>query len=374
VKVLFQNRSDADTHRGGDTVQMEKTGEHLARYGVTVDISLAPEPPVAGYDIVHVFNVQTSAHGVLQCRNAKQSRTPLVLSTIFWDPRPARMDPYVLRYAWSRAGRTLATVAPRVACALAPLTTRLPSSRSFKAAKEMLWLADLLLPNSHAELEGLAHYFSAPWVRCKGWVVPNAVDPPRRPEIDGVPASLEALPSGQYVLQVGRIEPVKNQLRLLQALLPLPELPLVFVGRAACEAYAEACYRLATARGNTWFIPEIEHDVLPHVYQRAKVHVLASLRESPGLATLEAAVWGANCVVSHHGPVTEYFSNAAWCCDPSDVSSVQGAVRAAWDALPRSDLGERIRREYTWDQAAARTYAAYTRLLQGYLGSGPHHN
>ena len=65
--------------------------------------------------------------------------------------------------------------------------------------------------------------------------------------------------------------------------------------------------KLGKKRGNTFFLGEISHDDIYPYYSKAKVHVLPSFRESPGLSTLEAAVFGVNCVVSFHGPVAEYF-------------------------------------------------------------------
>src|SRR5690349_1458825 len=80
----------------------------------------------------------------------------------------------------------------------------------------------------------------------------------------------------------------------------------------------------------------LPREELPALYRRARVHALPSLRESPGLATLEAALEGCRCVVGIHAPVEEYFGDEAFVCDPEDEASIGRALRGAWDA-PASD-------------------------------------
>lgn len=98
-----------------------------------------------------------------------------------------------------------------------------------------------------------------------------------------------------------------------------PEIPLVFVGRDLALAYAKQCKVLGARRGNTYFLGEVPHEDLVGLYDRARVHVFPSFRESPGLATLEAAGRGVNCAVSHLGPVTEYFRNLMRYCNPYSI-------------------------------------------------------
>jgi glycosyltransferase involved in cell wall biosynthesis len=362
LKVLFQNRPDTFLRPGGDTIQMEHTRAALLRRELAVDVSLEPAPDISGYDIIHVFNIQTSIYSVRQCANAVSAGLPLVVSPIFWDPRPAQCDPHIIRYGAHWPGRIMASAFPRLAGLLAPHMSVFRARHGTAAARKMLRLADALLPNSYAELESIVNFFNVPSIRCKASVVRNGIEKSATERNHHSAIRPAGIPAEPYVLQVGRVEPVKNQLRLIQALTNRPEIPLVLVGQPTCARYLDACRRAANIRGNTWFVEHRPHDELPAIYRSAKVHVLPSFRESPGLATMEAAVWGANCVVSCHGPIGEYFGSDVWCCDPGDPDSIRCAVLSAWDALPRSDLGARMKSEFTWDHAAAETLAAYRRL------------
>jgi len=370
-KVLFQNRADALSNRGGDTTQMLETREELIGLGLEIDISLEAEPDVSKYDIVHIFNIQTADYGIIQLRNAKAQNVPVVLSTIYWDMRHISPRKEIVEYHRSPIVRWLAESHWRAAFSLlilykpyrinSFLRNYLHENLIKKLAAEMLQEADLLLPNSYAETEILAVLFDAPWVRAKSHIVPNGI---RAYQTESeINFELGKCFPENYVLQVGRLEPIKGQLMVIQALMNEPVIPLVFVGKSSNEGYAKLCKDLGHRRGNTWFIEEVPYEQVKHYYERAKVHVLPSLRESPGLVTLEAAIYGANCVVSFHGPVAEYFGQDVWYCDPLDELSVGKAIMAAMEAPYNTNLRDRILNQFTWHEAAKRTLKAYQKLL-----------
>ena len=78
--------------------------------------------------------------------------------------------------------------------------------------RELLGLADAILPNSRAEADQLVRLFGADPARIR--VVPNGVEP-RFADAD--PAIFrERMATGDFVLYVGRIEPRKNVLGLIR--------------------------------------------------------------------------------------------------------------------------------------------------------------
>ena len=87
------------------------------------------------------------------------------------------------------------------------------------------------------------------------------------------------------------------------------------------------------------------------------------VRESPGLSTLEAAISGANCVVSFHTPFTEYFSLDTLSCDPLNIESIQHAVLKAWNSPGNDELKKRVLKYFTWKRAALKTLEAYEYIL-----------
>lgn len=366
MRVLFYNsRPGWMSQWGGDSTQLIETKRALEYLGVTVEVSDSLDRDMRGFDIAHVFNIQTSDMGVVFVEQAKQYGIPVAVSTIYWDF--SEIDKYIsktfpsskhlpLKILGGINWRLLYIAKQAWSCNRRRLIK--------KKAKKMLEMADMILPNSYAELEIIVQAFKMPWLRAISMIVPNGAINPRRvinngTEINSIQKELPI----PYVLEVAAINPLKGQLSIIKALLDYREIPLVFVGRGLDSAYGKECQRFADKRGNVYFLGEIKHENLGLIYSCAKVHVLPSLRESPGLATLEAATYGANCVVSIYGPVTEYFGQNAWHCDPLHNQSIRVAILEAWHA-PRSEkLKQRVLSSFTWEHAGKATLAAYEQIL-----------
>ena len=371
LRVLFQNREDAFTSWGGDTTQMEMTRRYLERSGVrvTVELGAAPDFDPADFDLVHIFNIQSAGHGMRQLQNAKLKGKPVALSTIYWD-----MSNLARRSSFRLWLNRVHEATPYACLSRLPRYASSSMGRRkyrYLQMKQMLLQADLLLPNSFAEAELLAIQFDAPSLRAKVVVVPNGVDDEGLPENEGAvaqAASIELALPERFVLQVGRIEPIKGQLKVIEALMEQPEIPLVFLGRGSDQGYVQSCRELGERRGNTYFPGAVPPEQVQLFYRQAKVHVLPSLRESPGLATLEAAVFGANCVVSFHGPVAEYFGADVWYCDPDNAATIRQAVLAAWKAPFNKRLRSSILEKFTWREAARKTLEGYRRLVPAQAG------
>jgi len=366
MKVLFCSRLDILKVLGGDTIQILETKAALERRGLEIDIGTVAEPDVRGYDLVHIFNTQFPILGLPQLRAVKRQGCKVALSTIYWDLDALFRSRDYLTFdckLWVPAYLGAGTVR-----GLGQLRQIYFEHRTkFRhMIRQMLVEADALLPNSVAELEILVHHMDYDMARAKAFVVPNAVKPPSS-EVqlsDKSQALLASLPE-RYVMEAARIETVKGQLQLLRAATKwCPDLPLVFVGgHAEPSPYFDEFERERRKHGNAHYLAIVPHDELPAFYARAKVHALPSLRESPGLSTLEAALAGANCVVGVHAPVQEYFGNDAWVCDPEDIDSIGQAIKAAWTSPHHARLRERIQREFTWDRAAEETLRVYELVL-----------
>ncbi len=366
MRVLFCGRLDILEVLGGDTIQILETKAALERRGLQIDIGTVPEPDTQGYDLVHIFNTQFPALGLPQLRAVKRQGCPVALSPVYWDMDAVHRSPDVLAFDHgTRFVHTLGPAARRLHSYYLQMRFELhtPIRRQIR---QMLLEADALLPNSVAELEILVHQFEYTQARSKAFIVPNAVrENAGEAALSEKSAQLLAGLPDRYILEAARVESVKGQLQLLRASVKwCPGVPLVFVGgHAPNSRYFDEFERQCREHGNAHYLGIIPHEEMPAFYARAKVHALPSLRESPGLATLEAALAGANCVVGIHAPVQEYFRSDAWVCDPEDIDSLGRALQAAWEAPNQAGMRERIRRDFTWDRAADETLRAYEFVL-----------
>lgn len=369
MRALWFVREDLTRQPGGDTTQILGTAVALRARGVVVELTSNPLAELAGYDVAHLFHLDRLWENAAIARRLRAAGVPAVLSTIYWPP-----DEYDRRGRTGLAGlvgrwcgsRVLENV--RVAWRALPRALRRgarggPPARGgwrsrpwgFQAAVQALLEAvEVLLPNSIAEQEQIERRFG---VRKPGVIVPNAADV----ELFG-PRPEEPAAPRDGVLCVGRIEPRKNQLALIRALRGTG-VRLTLVGRAGptSRAYAARCRRLGGPE--VTFVPQQPPAALREFYRAARVHACVSWYETPGLASLEAALAGCALVVTPGGCTREYFGEQAHYCAPDDVEAIRAAVRSALARGPAPELAARVARDFTWAAAAEKTLEAYQRAL-----------
>jgi glycosyltransferase involved in cell wall biosynthesis len=129
------------------------------------------------------------------------------------------------------------------------------------------------------------------------------------------------------------------------------------------QNYMNALKNLADKRGNVKFISHIpQEEVFKHMLD-AKVNVLTSWIETPGLVSLEAAYAEANIVVSNKGSVKDYFHDYAFYCEPDDLKDISNAVEKAMNTTFNQNFKKLIKNEYSWSNTAEQTLIAYKKVL-----------
>lgn len=324
MKVLFNTYPTAFVVPGGGEVQLRELARRLSSEGVEVGFFDPWQPTLAAFDLVHFFSVfGGSLHF---CQLAKQLSGRLVISPGLWPENPS----------------------------LYPMGE----------IQAMLDLADLIVPNSLAEQQLLNQRFNLAAARTA--VIYNGVEPAAFAKPD---PELFARTYGvsRYLLNVGNIEPRKNQLRLIRAAQGI-DLPLVFVGAVRDREYFYECRRQAGARA--MFLPPLPHDspLLVSAYAGAALFVLPSLLETPGLVALEAAAAGcARLVVTGVGSAREYFGEQVeYVGQPEDEAAIRQAMERAL-SRPLDQPGrlqQWICEKFSWEQSAKELAMAYRHCLQ----------
>ena len=359
MRVLLWNRPNTETAPGGDTVQWRHTADALRARGVEVEQTIAPASELVGsldpsaFDLVHVFNLQSEVPALAVAERVHAAGVPLALSTIWWDLSEGR-------YARRLRRKRLLRLRERVWGQAASLERfrrwdreRPRGRRRDAAAARLLELSQVLLPNSVREIQALEDYFGLSGLAARSAVVTNGVSVP--PDA----LALGARDERRGVLCVGSLNPLKNQLALIEACAGLA--PLTLVGPSSPGAYLEECQRAAASHGDCQILPARPQAELWKHYAAAAVHALPSFRETPGLVSLEAGALGCALVSTDRGSAAEYLGADAEYCDPTEVASIRSALERAL-AAPRRVPPERLAR-YTWERAGAATHAAYRWLL-----------
>jgi glycosyltransferase involved in cell wall biosynthesis len=326
---------------GGHRIQQFETARALHRAGARVaigDIGLARS---GRFDIVHVFGDPR--------RLLEEGRPPgrLVVSPVHLPPsfelRPVR---------WRGGCRTWVTA--KVRHRLRPI--RHPGARrrqlaDIHARLNAVARTDLVVVNSRSEARLLE----------ADAVVPM---PPIRVAHSGVDGRFftgspergrSVIGAEPFVLCVGRIEPIKNQLSLARAMRSVPR-RLVLVGAVlpGNEAYLGAC---RTALPSLVHLPHLDRRLLPDVYAAADVHVLPSWYETTGLATLEALAAGTPCVAGRSPCVEDYFGGWVRLHRPGDERGLRAGILDALDE-PRG-RGRELAAGFTWERTAEELLDAY---------------
>ena len=358
MNVLMQMETGAQGVPGGHRRQMEKTAHYLRLLGLNVDISFNAREDLTEYDLVHSFGITENI-----LHNARHQCKPIAISTIYWSYH------YALNYTLiaGRFAHLSQLSKQRVKMLLSVLArghTGLKQQANFwirHAETSLLYRnADILLPNAHAEGEELIAECGVERERVH--FVPNATE---SSITEASPAAFVAeYGMRDFLLCVGRVEPRKNQLRLIQAA-KLNRQPLVIVDPVHPDHadYRATCERALGSESK--ILEKLSDEMLSSAYAAAKVHALPSFFETTGLVTLEAALADCNVVVNDQAHTREYFGDFAWYCDPTSVPSIRRALVEASSAENRPGLKERVLSQFTWQHTAKATLEGYERVLAG---------
>ncbi len=359
MRVLWIVRADLERRPGGDTTQIRGTAAALRELGHQVELTSAARPGLGGFDLAHLFHLDRLWENLPHARRLAAAGRPAVLSTIWWPTAEFDACGRHGSQAWiARACGTRAYPTCRVAqrsCAAWVRSglrwDRRPVFDFLRAAREFLDAMRVLLPNSRAEARQIEEHFGA---GRQSVVVPNAAE---GAFFTPGPAAPRA-----GVVCVGRIEPRKNQLALVAALRECA-VPLTLVGRAGrfSAAYARRCRRAAGPAVE--FTGDLDRQAVRERLRRARVHVCPSWYETPGLASLEAALSGCRIVVTPGGCTEEYYGDLAHYVAPDDRAALRNAVLDVLERpssnLPTDDLRARC----SWQAAARATLAGYEQAM-----------
>jgi glycosyltransferase involved in cell wall biosynthesis len=326
MKVLFATYPMAFHTPGGGEIQLLAYHKHLAAYGVEVTLLDPWNPRFLEHDVVHFFScVGGSVH---LCNFVKQLGMPLVVTSSLW------------------------------------ITEKTKHLYPVDEIRHQFSLADHVVANANIECDALAQVLGLP--REKFVTVYNGVDdiffarPPAERFLQYVGSD------APFVLNVGNIEPRKNQLRLAEAMKSFPDYKLVLVGHVRDEAYFQAVMQLAGSQAN--YVGPLPHDseLLRSAYQACALFCLPSTLETPGLAALEAAVQGAPLLVTSEGSTREYFGENATYVNPNDSNDIALHIGKALTrtGIDNQRLSSTLGNEFSWSTTTARLAKMYATIAK----------
>ncbi|MBI4091335.1 glycosyltransferase [candidate division WWE3 bacterium] len=375
MKVLFQSRVDIFDNRGGDTIQIEKTAEELKLLGVEVVIDNRWRLDLTNIDVVHLFGIDWSCEPYLQALNAKKQGKTLILSAIHHSEKEVQRFEAEARYSLRRVVNVVIRsqewkdVFKNVYRAVFDSRKLYPVLLAVlqgyrNQQKKVLRLTDVVLTQTDKEAEDLKRDFG---VGVRWRKIVNGVG-----EAFFQDAGVRMFDFEDYIVIVGRIEPRKNQLKVVEAVAKLKEegkfgSKLVVVGRLNKNNFEYYCRFRQVLKKYDWlvYVPVVKYEQMPAVYKFAKVCVSASWFETTGLTVLEAAALGCNVVASFGDTgkrVKEYLGDVPVYCDPGDVGSIKSAIAEAL-VKKRPVLSSDFKQKYLWSTVAKDILAVYNSFI-----------
>lgn len=327
MNILYCIRKDYLIKIAGDSIQLLRTVNYIRDMGIKVDIDNGKIDDYSKYDIIHLFNLTRISETYRFFKKAQEYRKNIVISPIYWNLekyyRSISNDYNLL--IWKRY-------------------------RKFRS--EILNGCKMIYPTSNIGMRLIKKEYGKT-LPCT--VIYNGVD---IKELNKYKNKRNRDDKKTYILCVARICPRKNQFILSQICYQLG-LRLLLAGEASNKEYLNKCLRY----NNVEYIGFLNFEKLVKLYKNAKLHVLCSFVETPGLSSLEAGVCGCNIVSTAEGSAYEYFKDLAIYCNPYDNSNIYNAVKKGIELNNQPDLKNHILNNFTLEKCLKKLYKSYLEIL-----------
>lgn len=217
--------------------------------------------------------------------------------------------------------------------------------------------AEHLVCNSQATADDVINYFGIS--SDKITPIPLAYDAKHFRVIDNLPK-----PEKPYFLYLGRHNPHKNVLRMIQAFAQLPnhkDYEFWLVG-SQDKRYTPAVKILITELGlenNVLLKNYVSQQDLPKIINQAIALVFTTLWEGFGLPVLEAMACGTPVITSNQSALPEAAGDAALLVNPEDIGAIANAMQdITQDKTLRSELREKgltQAQQFSWGKTGKQT-------------------
>ena len=326
---------------GGVYTQVYHTAEALENRGITVTLFNPWESyNWKTFDLVHIFRADFDTYNITKWLH--ESKIPLVVTPVFYNLH----NPGKIRFflTVSRLARKL-----------------ISGIRSdLDCVHDICQLSAKVLPNTIEEKKFIEKSIGIHPRKVK--IIPNAVE---ERFADADPSLfIEKHGVKDFVLSVGNFGyPRKNMLRLIQALNQV-DYPAVLIGTIYNNDYGMQCKKQMEKSKNILWLDALPHDdpLLASAYAACKVFALPSHFETPGLTALEAALAGANIVITPNGGPKGYFGHMAEYINPENSISISQGITTAFGKKPDLELKEHILRNYSYSSIAEKLIMVYKEI------------
>lgn len=329
-KILLVIPQVARVVGGGVATQAVRTFEETKKLG----LPLEQYNPWESYDwdtiaAVHIFCANHESVNIAKA--VKTKGIPLIVSSVFFSSH----KDFIIR------GELL----------FSSLVQKVFSGvrNSFDYVKDICTMADIVLPNTEDEKQKLINAIGIN--PNKITVIPNGVDDKFSKATPELFVNTHGVTD--FILSVANLGyRRKNMLNLIRALKKINH-PAIIIGPYFDTPYGKACINALEEAPQVQWIGQLENDspMLASAFAGARVFALPSLFETPGIASMEAALAGTAVVTTPYGGTKEYFEDKALYARPKNINEIQKAIEKALNSPP-VDLKDHIYNSFRWEKIA----------------------
>lgn len=285
-KILLTTYSTAFLTSGGGESELVQVAEILNKSGLQADIYGIGSRPLDYYEYVIHFSLHQDGESIIKEATKKQKKI-ILWPNVWW------MNP--------------------------------PSISEVNRIFDLLESVKILIFKSKTELLHFNSYIQLKKTKCKYAVIPIGISDRFLLPVDNEVLSFFC-DIKNYIICLGLIEPVKNQLRLIKALNILKKNAL-FIGGYRDNEYFNLC--LKEAHSGIHFLPFVQPC---SVFLRSAIANATLLAEPsfdpPGRSAIEGAFMGKPLVLSEGPWQREYFGDGAWYVNPTSEDSIADGIKS----------------------------------------------
>ena len=331
---------------GGLRTQVIESVRHLRANGVDARVVHDLSPTFSSNSIVHIYGGNELAISKLKCAGVT-----VVVSPIYWPTYVYDTYANSVHRTFIKCKSYISVINRLIRNGFNPELSCFRISIKYARMSRMYSMVDLLVPNSSLEANDLYNDLG---VLTTSFPVHLGVD-------TDVFYNTKSTRNDDLVLCVGRIEPHKNQLKLVKAMKNQPY-RLVLAGKLHPD-HKEYCNRvLSYCTKNVSYAGHGDVEFLRNLYNSAAAHILPSWRETVGLTSLEASMCHCKIVHTRYGYGREYLADTVHYCDPSLTSSIRDTLRRTMASDTNLQAQVRQVSTYTWENSARELIQAYQTL------------
>ncbi|MCM1992468.1 glycosyltransferase family 4 protein [Oceanirhabdus seepicola] len=326
MRVLLCLRQNCYKYYSADTQQCQKIYKFLKKRNIQVDINNGGKCDFSKYDVVHLFDLNSTGEMYKYYKEAVRNKCDIVISPLYWNYE---------RYF--KFNKKIESIKLWKRC-------NLYRGEILKKSKGVICSSEIemgFLNRDFGQINGEVVYYGS------------------EIEYDDIPlySFKERNNLDKYVLCVARINPIKNQKTLVDITEKLG-MSLVLVGNIDDKSYFSECMKKEHVKYFGFF----DSYNIYNAYRFAEVHAVPGFCEMPGLSTLEAAGSGCKVLTSSEGCAKEYLKDKAYYCNPFNTEDIENKLIEALNGRKSNILKLYVQQRFKWEKYGEKILDIYESL------------